>query len=442
MSATEATDTKLTPEQHLKQLKDSISAKKGWLTREARAARQSCDLAVTKPSKRLYDELLEHFDKVKTRYNNLEEAVGKVETKFVLHPTLKEYVDGAFEDAQSAFSEIKETLCSAISELEKELQLNARPGSTPITRRAGDSSNNEDKIKADMTLEPKVISSEYSPAELRQWLRDYSSFYTASNFEKADIGIQHSYFLRYVASDVRQRIENDITPNMPICAESDSCFQLLIKFFKLQYPVFNRRLDFFRLKQSSGESSTAFLAKLERIGAEADLADLTIADFYAQRILEGLADKTLRNRLLKLADKSFESFQEEMRIYDAAGASVKRLDGAENKTSASRNRSSDRNNKGKSKFDRLKGKCTRCARKSHKRKNCKLPDDIKCHGCGKKGHIKPACCDSRNNSRNNSRQNSRNNSKNNSRATSRDTSPETNDDRKQENKNASVSNRD
>ena len=51
-------------------------------------------------------------------------------------------------------------------------------------------------------------------------------------------------------------------------------FALLEKEFDSTWPMFNRRLDFFRFEQKEGQAFSDFVAKLELKAREADLQTL------------------------------------------------------------------------------------------------------------------------------------------------------------------------
>ena len=437
-------------EKKFEAFKASCATYKGHVTRQLNLCKPACASAEDNPSMVLYEDLKKHKNVLQEAYEKAEQSIQSIERGFKQEGPAKEYVDKSFKEISDTLSEGMEALNRAFNTLERALRI----GIYAERRHVLEQAENEVVIRADTTLKPPKLTSDFTPVEFSAWLKQFKAFFEQSNFDKAEKDAQHQYVLSFLDASIRQRIERRILPTTDVLDVSDGVFGLLVGDFKLRYPIFNRRVDFFRTKQDQNESPTTFFARLQKVADEAELAGISPEELMCHQIIQGLQDKTLRDKLLNLSEKVLPNFENEMRTYEAAGASAKRLDKmlSKNNTSGTRNRHKHQNRKkrsnsnarGISKLQKMKkdGRCTRCGSKSHERDNCKIPPDIVCHGCNRKGHIKPACCSDNRNKGNGSRSNSRNasraTSRNNSRENSRESSPEDS----RENKNASVRNRD
>ena len=367
--------------------KRSIVAHTGHVTRVCNIIKKQCNLAESHPSVPLYEELKESLKKLKDRYDNMEYFIthSVIEDPGVENTAMETYCQSKIDDLTETFEHFSGSVYETLSLLEDALQMHGKPAhNTTIS-----GWNDEEKVKADPTLRPKKISSDFSHVELKRWLNDFKSFYTASHFEKSTIAVQQAYFLSFLDTDIRQRVEPLIQPHTQVLDADEGCYQLLIDFFDLKNPKFNRRLDYFAVKQNPGETSSQFVSRLEAIGNEADLASLDVDDTYVYRILEGLVDKKLRDRLLKLQTKTRQAFILEMRNYDAAEATSKKLD---NPTNCSTNRAYSVRGRIEpvTSHQNLKGKCWRCSG-DHPKQDCKYKSSVKCSNCKRLGHTRNAC---------------------------------------------------
>ena len=374
--------TKPTVEEEFQSFKRKVAAYRGHLTRVFNRAERECSLASSTPSVQLFDDLKETLKEIKQRHKDMVTSISTAQVGNLGNTEIQTYCTNTLDDLSTSYDQHSRAIYEALTALESELQLNNNNMNVTASGWA-----DEQKPKADTTLRPQKVTSDFTPVELKIWLNNFRSFYSASHFDKSTIDVQQAYFLSFLSSDIRQRIEPLIKPHTQILDTQDGCYSLLIDHFKLLVPIFNRILDYFAVKQNPGESSCQFYARMEQIGNEADLASLSVDDLYAQRILEGLTDRKLRDRLLKLPDKTKKSFLAEMRTYDAALASAKRLDEPTNRA-----RALARSGRIEpvTTLAQLRGRCLKCGKK-HKTSECRLPKTTSCHNCGKAGHLRTVC---------------------------------------------------
>jgi len=390
-------------EDRYKRMKSSVAGYKSHLTREVGNAKRLAKVALNKPSQRLLKDVHKQLDTLTERKQKVDKALEDIRITFVPTDEINKYIDDNFEDTTASYEEGRDDLYAAEAHLEELFPPNVKQEVTHLD-------GNNDRPKVDATLKPFTLTDNHSPVEMRTWIKEFTAFYNSSHFERAEIEVQHSYFFKFISPDIRQRIENDISPNLPVLDQDDGCLGVLTKDFEIRYPTFNRRLDYFAVKQKGGQSALTFVKQLEAIGNEAALSHIGVEDLYIHRVLEGLTDKKLRNKLLKLPTKTRETFMDQINLYEAAKASSSRLDGSKTnsiktrKYGKSKSKGDTKGKKsveGRNKYitpittiEKLKGKCMRCAKNNHSTKECYFflkPEKVQCSNCGKNGHIAKAC---------------------------------------------------
>lgn len=150
------------------------------------------------------------------------------------------------------------------------------------------------KPKICEALRPFKLRTVHSPADLRSWNSKFSAYYSTSNMSLFSVEEQHALLCCCISTDLETRIrENDLySPSLAVFG--DHGLPLLIKQdFLHRYPLFNRRLEFFRLTQAAGQPFSEFMVKLKQKGEEADLAQLGIEQMYIYRYLTGVSDPRL-----------------------------------------------------------------------------------------------------------------------------------------------------
>lgn len=284
------------------------------------------------------------------------------------------------------------------------------------------------RIKTNDALKPFRLTKEHTPVEMRQWTLQFKAFYSTSQLETLALPDQQAYLRICMDPLLYERFQAKIGATTQLFSDDpdeDSCIKFLEEEFSLQYPLFTRRLEFFRASQSKSQNFSDFLTKLDAKADEADLANLDTADIYVFRYICACTDQKLKEKLLKLENPTREDIKRTTRAYEVTLKSMKAFD----VSSATINQTTSQHKKGQNKQQGkkdnkkqksnipsfLKGKCIRCAETGHKPHDCPMIG-YSCNFCKKKGHIKAACLQR-------SRANSRANSRNTSTTTSRAPSP-------------------
>ena len=106
-------------------------------------------------------------------------------------------------------------------------------------------------------------------------------------------------------SSVWNDIKPFITPTTDVYGP-DGLLQILEDRFKLFYPLYNRRLDFFQASSTSGETASSYLSRLQTLAVEADLELLTRDDIISLFFLATYPDDEIRKMTTQLPDASLE----------------------------------------------------------------------------------------------------------------------------------------
>ena len=147
------------------------------------------------------------------------------------------------------------------------------------------------------------------------------------------------------------------------------------------------RWRFTRRNQHEGESIVSFVAALRKLSLYCKYGD-GLSNALRDQFVFGLRNGSTQRRLLKDPNVTFDTAVEAAKLDETAAKDTVELQGGNLGATASANvhKLAPRSSNKKSGKDR----CFRCNQTSHKSNDCWYKD-AKCHGCGKVGHIKPAC---------------------------------------------------
>jgi len=260
----------------------------------------------------------------------------------------------------------------------------------------------QDGIRVNTALKPKELTKEFTPVELRAWSRQFKAFISTSHIDRLETVNQQAYLRSCVDPFLIARIEEKINDDTPLFGEYDSCMLYIEMEFRQTYPLFNRRFDFFKYNQESGQMASDWIVQLKFKGDEADLTNMGTEDHYMMRIITGISDVSLKKKLLKERQPTLEKFQDIILNHEqsekvmetmqprATAAAVKQGGGKgyEKKKATSRS--------GRIRQLKQEGKCTLCGGKyspDHKSSCRALGPGIKCTNCGRPGHFSIVCLD-------------------------------------------------
>ena len=255
------------------------------------------------------------------------------------------------------------------------------------------------KFTACKVLFPEPLSQSRSPEDFRLWVTAFRRFYKASDLGSQDLATQQGYLLTALEYSLRKKVERKIETAMPIFGPG-SCMDILEAEFRILYPIFTRRLEFFQAVQDPGEDPKDLLERLEGMGDMADIATLNQDELTAFRFITACTDNRLRDKLFELKRKDMatikamvhqhaQQLRSEACIAGKAIAAVTPQP-AGNKPGTKRPQRSKRSMPQRP--PEMQGRCDACGSTTHKAPTCKVrKDKTRCTHCGKLGHLAKVC---------------------------------------------------
>ena len=209
---------------------------------------------------------------------------------------LKEYTE--------KLSEVRQSIMDAISQY--------LPRKDPVTTNP-DADNDGDsyisaadggprQMKVNTALRPEKLTTESTPRDLRIWVSQFCSYYETSCMEHVSVEAQQAYFKQCLDKTLRFRLERRIDRRTPIWGDLDSCDAYLQEEFLESYPLFNRRMEFFRLMQPRKQNMSDFMSRCRELWNEGDLHSLENEDLLLFKYLYACTDKELRKEMLKIEE--------------------------------------------------------------------------------------------------------------------------------------------
>ena len=393
-----------------------------WFTTALTTANNVVNTAIGPPVNRtqaMADRLDGANQDLKKRYERLNHINQRL--YLVDQPNQADH-EAAINNTDERYQEMTTTVFNAIAQVVPAQAAAAAPA-------AGVNPANGPLLKPIQDLKPYTLGLEHSPTELADWIQRFQSYYTASRLDRLPVPEQQAFLRQSLAPGLWIMVKQKINNQTQIFVDDDneeSCIQVLQEEFTLRYPLIMRRFEFFRYCQARNQNYTDFFAKLKDLGAAANLETMRENDYFIFRIVTGITDKDLRDKILEISADNFdiEEVDKVARSYEAAKACTTALQGRSNQASKATHNKSNKGNKskankssntghnnynGKQKLDEMKrlGKCLKCARTRHPDGQSCPHASSSCHTCGKQGHISPACSQKPTSSGGQSRSNSR-----------------------------------
>ncbi|KAG1651704.1 Transposon Ty3-I Gag-Pol polyprotein [Nymphon striatum] len=373
----------------------TLRAYKGHLTRSAKELEKIATFVEINPSPRGLSELETSFKKYTT---SLEKVESTIEEIIISEELEEQRINEYNTEIQGYYSKLDE-LRQKLLTINKNITLATKPAqpfpttATPVKPRICDA------------LKPFQLNDKHTPADLRNWIGKFNVYHSSSSMERYSTVEQHMFLFSCLNFSLETKVrENDsYNPELHIFGDY-GVVQILQEEFDLCFPLFNRRLDFFRYRQTPGQKFTDFMIHLKQKGEEADLHSLDIDSLYVFRYITGITDSNLRERFLKLTNPNLDQLKKETRAYEIGKHAAKAMDDLDVTTvSKICDRKGTRYTKPfgfhsnkvpfQSKFPiEMKGRCWTCGSKQHDTTNCpKDKNSLTCFHCNKKGHLSTIC---------------------------------------------------
>ena len=378
---------------------------KGHLTRKLNAAERAIDnIRTVGPSVVIRDELREAQLAVKAAYQKVEDSLMAMAQVCAPEDAAKYF--GKIDEEDKRCAKFFQAIVLHLKECEDALKPRPPAAAAPVAPGAAPAG----RAKPMTSLKPKSLSRDATPVELTQWIKNFTAYFTASQFQEATILEQQAHFKSAMDSYLISKVDQHVTPATPVLPDpagtDRSCIEYLRDEFLILKPLFSRRLDYFNYKQQKGQSFTDWYDKLSKKGDEADLPGLSIDDLTAMRMLTGVEDASLKQEFLRSTEKDSKSLLAVAQNYELGQRYVRSMTGP-TATAANVNTKTQgakpKQGKGSNPAQRAQtffkdGKCFRCGQRigndiSAHKESCKARDHV-CKKCGKTGHFPSVCLSS------------------------------------------------
>lgn len=363
-------------------LKKSLRGHKGHFSRTINSAIRLCDFVLDKPSSLAATELENASKEVKTTYTKVEDILLN----------LQQIDSGNYDTYDEALTSCKDKYDDISYKL---LTLSANLFTPQPQLVAAPEQHKNRPFRINEALKPFLLTKDHNPCELRSWINKFKAFYSTSMLNHCTLAEQHAYLRICLDANLEARIQDKLEDEMPIFGDG-GCIDLLEEEFRMTYPLFARRLDFFRFTQTQGQLFTDYCGKLRAKGEEADLHKLNVDDLYVFRYICGTNDNILKEKFLKHEDPTLEDLNRIARAYEVTRSTLKAMAAPSTLLQVkTHNQQKWNNNKGKQNYGSqhkkksLKDRCSHCGQ-DHKSYECTRRNLI-CNRCGKEGHIGPVC---------------------------------------------------
>ena len=214
-------------------------------------------------------------------------------------------------------------------------------------------------------------------------------FFAANGVESAEK--KRSIFLSVVGAATYKLLRSLVAPAKPGDKTYEELVKLLSAHFNPPPSEIVQRFKFHSRVREPGESVATFVSELRSLAEHCNFQS-TLEDMLRDRIVCGINDHAIQQRLLGEEKLTFEKAMSTAQAMETAARNAKEL----RNTPGTAGRPSHSNipqvhKVSKPAKQKAMGQCChRCGKAGHTAPNCRFKDS-KCYQCGKKGHLRSVC---------------------------------------------------
>ena len=169
---------------------------------------------------------------------------------------------------------------------------------------------------------PDKLVRDTTPGNLTHWVAQFKAFYTASRLNLSTVPEQQAYLLKCLDEDLSNIVRLGCTDATPIFGKINSCISMLEDKFEETYPLFVRRLQYFKYKQRSGQHFDDVYSALRMLENEANILALTPDDIRVFRLMGVVTDPFLKEKFLELKDPTVDDLVKEAARWEGVRRSM------------------------------------------------------------------------------------------------------------------------
>jgi hypothetical protein len=351
--------------------------------------------AAANPTARAVEDLQASINEIEAQADRFNEFFQRV-----IESEDDEQAAQTWIDEQMALNKRTDDACAALAAL--------IAAKTPVVAGAhapavGAAAHAPPRCKPNDVLKPDKLTADHAPVDYKVWRERFDVYYSSSVMSAASVREQQAYLFACVDVSLDKRIRPYIFPTTPIYSTptEKGCLEMLEDEYLDIHPVLVRRVEFLQERQKPKQSVAEFVALLEALGGEADLAGITPDGLFVMRIIAGILDDKLRTKFLRVDNPTKAVLLRLAKEHERAELTNRALNKEAVGVNAAQERSGNQgqgNTASSSKkasairefIARLKkeGKCAFCGGTCDR---CPRRDDLKCTHCDKKGHLAVVC---------------------------------------------------
>ena len=415
----------VTREEWIQKIRFSARGYKARLTMAAKAAEKALDLFTAGPTNLGASELKNDLANMESAFRPLQYRLHELMDNASSEQDFTDH-EADLKDYTKRYDKLRATVMAAIDVAapallpQKSQVTGTKKGRKEAAGGGPDDDNDADsfttadgdtrQFKVNTALKPEKLTTESTPRDLTSWIDQFTSYYETSFMSEVSIKAQQAYLKQCLDKTLRFRLEQYIDTNTPIFGDLDSCISVIKAEFEESYPIFTRRLEFFRAMQPKKQSMSDFISHCKQLWIEGDMHNLKNNDLLLFKYYYSCTDDELRKEMLKLESPGIHDVERFVKRYEVSKRENKEITKSSPTTSTAqaaqvkksqkkgkKDNSKQPQDKGslKSKMDAIvkAGGCRRCGSSNHDANNCRHVDTT-CYRCDKKGHTKWVCLSS------------------------------------------------
>ena len=269
----------------------------------------------------------------------------------------------------------------------------------------------------DTSLKPEILTMETTPAEYRKWRYSLESYFLQNDIGLMKAKVQNAHVKACVSAEISELISVDVL-DVPALDEEHGILSLIETVYNRKHTDTSKKLSLFMCKSKQGEKPISFVARLNELFQEADVATMSPDEIKSFFLIAGLNNTSLRNKLLDITEPTFNKLVEKVSAWTATQETAKAIDSTHNEIKVnaikSANAAAARGGRGGGRGGRggsggrgrgwieppasikntptsMAGRCNVCGDRGHMKKECSKAGSASCSECKQKGHFANVC---------------------------------------------------